>query len=82
MTKTRIEQFFDDNAEALEAYNAKHAPEPMDTADFNFETDQTEDDDLEDGFDWLDDDDFYRPRDDFNNSDSDQISWSPGVPRP
>jgi len=103
MTKTRIEQFFSDHADALAAYNAKHAPEP----DFTFESkvdpvnryiaealDALENDDadpaIEDGFDWLeegvgyayDDDEDYRPRGDFNNSDSDQISWSPGMPRP
>ncbi|KAB2673076.1 hypothetical protein F9K77_07085 [Ochrobactrum sp. LMG 5442] len=58
MNKTRIEQFFDDHADALAAYNAKYAePEP----DFSFETKvdhigpDDEDDDLEDDFDFLDD---------------------------
>jgi len=66
MNKTRIEQFFSDHADTLEAYNAKHA-EP----DFTFETkvdpvnryideaiDALEDDAdpaIEDGFDFLDD---------------------------
>lgn len=64
MTKTRIEQFFEDHADALQAYNAKHAPEPIDTADFNFSADQSEDDDLEDGFDfvdWIESDDDLPP---------------------
>ncbi|KAB2720372.1 hypothetical protein [Brucella intermedia] len=68
MNKTRIEQFFDAHADALAAYDAKHAQEP----DFTFETkvdpvnryidealDALENDDadpgIEDGFDFLDD---------------------------
>lgn len=68
MSKTRIEQFFNDHADALKAYNAKHAQGP----DFTFETkvdpvasyidgalealeDEDADPGIEDGFDFLDD---------------------------
>jgi len=104
MTKTRIEQFFSDHADALEAYNTKYAE--LSDADFTFETkvdpvsrytdealDALEDDidpAIEDGFDWLeegvgyayDDDEDYRPRDQSDNCDLSEVSWSPGMPRP
>lgn len=74
MNKTRIEQFFDDHAETLAAYNAKHAQEP----DFTFETkvdpvsnyidgalealeDEDADPAIEDDFDWLDDEPEEQP---------------------
>ncbi|WGJ06604.1 hypothetical protein [Brucella intermedia] len=70
MNKTRIEQFFDAHADALAAYDAKHAELP--DADLTFESkvdpvsryidgalEALEDEDadlgIEDGFDFLDD---------------------------